>query len=656
MKDNPTISQVFIHPAIGFARVGDSPNEYFLAPEVAGQIKTEKDDFRDSQGRIKRQAVRFRLYGADAKGNVIKELTLADGDIQWEVHVANKKSQWYDFDLAFDIPAAKGEISGYKAVVSELRNKFITGKNRERLIIDPGSISIGGANTNADGSDQQYAFDKGTYYSPCAKNKKGDTPVYLGEVRTDQSGRLIFLGGRGHSASFANLPATTFANNETWHDDTSDGPVDAVIKLKDGRKLKAVGSWVITAPPDYAPSVQAFVTGHDLLVQTAIDMKAKKEPDMPSFFQDIYPILEKLPLNQWVNTTIYIEHGWGSPADLSDPRLIAKLSDPRPSAMPFRQSIFQQFRNPDYEVMQAEFLPPVYGDGVQSFANTDTDPRNFMALLPFQYNLLKLWAEGNFKRDRHVKPKPWNKMTAAEQANSLDIAALEETIGGPFHPGCEYTWPMRQTIMYKTAFRIKRRPNAPINFGPTLDSQKALAKGGPLDGSSPGDITRWMAVPWQTDTSSCLSGYIPMMGQYIPTFWPVRVPNDVLTEDSYQTVMNGSTSLAEKLAAFSHREKWLRGIIYSETNPGQFINNRAVGINKFIKEWSQVGIAVQKDGPKKVKELPSKIWVETGRSLPPPKKSKMSLKAVKTNREASIDIAATYNWMEDRAHDRKKRR
>ena len=400
---------------------------------------------------------------------------------------------------------------------------------------------------------------------------------------------------------------------------------------------------------------QAFVTGHDLLVQAAIDMGQKKEPTTPLFYNDIYPILEKLPLNQWVNTTIYIRHGWGSPSDWSDPRLVRQLSSTSSRAMQLRQSIFQQFRNPDYKKMQAELLPPIYGDGVQSFANTDTDPRNFMALLPFQYNLLRLWAEGNFKRDRPIKPKPWNKMTAAEQANSLDIAASEETIGGPFHPGCEFTWPMRVTMMYKSAFRIKRRPKAPINFGPTLDSQKALAKGGPLDGSSPGDITRWMAVPWQADTSSCLSGYIQMMGEYIPTFWPVRVPNDVLTEKSYNKLMKKSTSLAGKLAAFSHREKWLRGIIYSEAHPGQVISNRYVGVNKFISEWYKVGISVQKDGPKRVRELPNKMWVETGRSLPAPKAAKLSLKAAAVQQSASEEYTDSYNWMEERANQRKKR-
>jgi hypothetical protein len=45
------------------------------------------------------------------------------------------------------------------------------------------------------------------------------TQVYLGELRTDAGGRLLFLGGRGVSASQDGSPATDFANNDGWYDD-----------------------------------------------------------------------------------------------------------------------------------------------------------------------------------------------------------------------------------------------------------------------------------------------------------------------------------------------------------------------------------------------------------------------------------------------------
>ncbi|WP_406233034.1 LodA/GoxA family CTQ-dependent oxidase [Nocardia sp. NBC_01009] len=45
-----------IHPGIGVARVGNSPDEFFLGPEAPGIIPTNPEGpFKDAQGRMKRQ-------------------------------------------------------------------------------------------------------------------------------------------------------------------------------------------------------------------------------------------------------------------------------------------------------------------------------------------------------------------------------------------------------------------------------------------------------------------------------------------------------------------------------------------------------------------------------------------------------------------------
>jgi len=69
-----------IHPAVGIARVGDS-DEYFLGPEVVGQPSEPPGSYKDGAGRLRRQAARFRVYGYDARGAVVKELTLDDASI-----------------------------------------------------------------------------------------------------------------------------------------------------------------------------------------------------------------------------------------------------------------------------------------------------------------------------------------------------------------------------------------------------------------------------------------------------------------------------------------------------------------------------------------------------------------------------------------------
>ena len=100
-----SIVQARIHPAIGIARIGNS-DEYFIGPEVPHPTPPPPSGYRDASGRLKRQAAMFRIYGYDANGKVVAELTSTDATIEWTVHVANKKGAWYDFDAALDLPEA----------------------------------------------------------------------------------------------------------------------------------------------------------------------------------------------------------------------------------------------------------------------------------------------------------------------------------------------------------------------------------------------------------------------------------------------------------------------------------------------------------------------------------------------------------------------
>ncbi|MEO1385448.1 MAG: LodA/GoxA family CTQ-dependent oxidase, partial [Bacteroidota bacterium] len=103
------VHSVAIYPPIGVARVGNSPNEYFLGSIIPGIPAQDPDDFRDAQGRIKRQGAKYFIFGLDAEGNILGELNDSHGvKIDWRVDVANKKAAWYDFDIALDTPTAEG--------------------------------------------------------------------------------------------------------------------------------------------------------------------------------------------------------------------------------------------------------------------------------------------------------------------------------------------------------------------------------------------------------------------------------------------------------------------------------------------------------------------------------------------------------------------
>ena len=95
--------------------------------------------------------------------------------------------------------------------------------------------------------------------------------VYLGELRTDENGRLVFLPGRGVSASptgspiFNETDPNAFINADGWYDDACDGPVTAKVRIE-GREIPVEPAWVLSAPPNYAPDVIGVRTLYDLLV------------------------------------------------------------------------------------------------------------------------------------------------------------------------------------------------------------------------------------------------------------------------------------------------------------------------------------------------------------------------------------------------------
>ena len=62
-----------IHPAIGIARVGNSPDEFFIGPERIGEEPDPPGGFKDAQCRVKRQAARFRIFAHHDDGTVERD-------------------------------------------------------------------------------------------------------------------------------------------------------------------------------------------------------------------------------------------------------------------------------------------------------------------------------------------------------------------------------------------------------------------------------------------------------------------------------------------------------------------------------------------------------------------------------------------------------
>jgi len=154
-----------IHPGIGIARLGNSPEDFCISPEKPAALPIDCDaggnpllapdglsevtitKFKDAEGRIKRQAARFQIYVYDDESPEGRPLKLGDPvsgggnqgflvDVQWRVYLANKKATWYEF----------AQLDGEHGYAKDhpRRNANITASEaRQRLIIDPGPRNRG---------------------------------------------------------------------------------------------------------------------------------------------------------------------------------------------------------------------------------------------------------------------------------------------------------------------------------------------------------------------------------------------------------------------------------------------------------------------------------------------------------------------------------
>lgn len=252
-----------IHPAIGIARVGNSPDGFFIGPERVGEEPDPAGGFKDAQCRVKRQAARFRIF-AHHDDNTVEEITSAEADITWTVHLVNKKA------------ANPGRNNTEPAA---------------DLTIDPGTRTLNGPN-------QLRLFDTGQIKFSGAPAKT----VPLGEIRSDNENRLLVLGGFGNSGSPKGTALSgDFWATPDWYDDVSDGPVTATIKLHaDNSTPPVVGAWAIVAPPKFAPHQDNTITLYDRILQAMIDASLLTAPTKTSYTQDIYPILQRARDTKWV--------------------------------------------------------------------------------------------------------------------------------------------------------------------------------------------------------------------------------------------------------------------------------------------------------------------------------------------------------------------
>lgn len=633
-----------IHPAIGIARLGNTSDDFYLCPEQPGALpiacdemgreKKDKDgnlirvsSFKDSNdlSKIKKQGARFKIFAYDSDEDTVGEEIEKGGtynfiyqtvvtaprivqgkvtDIDWTVHLANKKASWYEFQ------ETNGE-HGY-APDHALRNPEVDQPDlRRQLIIDPGPLTV-----NLKNNSGAFAkFGSESKKNDNSKNKKVSYPqtfppsdIQPNPIETlgsllvneqDKNIRLIVLGGDGNSGSTKTPVITNYVNNNGWFDDISDGPVTARIEYTfidityDGDKkietpVKAVAdvqipAWVVVGYPRYVPEMEDMITMDEKMYDVFVrhmaydpqvfgvppfDKKsnspktqeefdiwrnaARYNPDYyPKFYKEIWSQLRRP--DDFKYTYIFDNFGGGDPhnrgtgGNLSKDALsVPPLNgdDPNARLRLFVLNIMRQTdQSNDYEVggffgtaNKPRLMPLLCGNNPL----TNTTPQKFLSMTETQLFFLKQWAKGKFVNEclewDEANPScstPWSLPPVT--GIGIDRGVLGNVIGGAFCPGGEMSWIIENPAIYMGPYRFKHADYIPGALSipqPIADIDGSTAPN-LKQGLEPGDITKYIGIPWQADFHECTDQDIDVTYRNWNNIYPDSVGDSVQEQIAY---------------------------------------------------------------------------------------------------------------------------
>lgn len=541
-----------------------------------------------------------------------------------------------------------------------------TDKNfRKELVNSPTAVTV----TSGNDSDQRkviagkFPFPAGHTLLSQVAIALETTPrdVNLGTVEYDE-GTLIFYPADGVSASLNPSDLNTdFADNSNWYDDICDGKVTARVTIgSETFELNNAdtSAWIATAPPDYAPQIQPLSTMYDLICGTA-------NKSYQTDFSLVFPVLYRLYRMQWVNLSDFLSPSFREVIDQLSPEEFKMLYSNAPEASPVRQKIFNLFRDPLYNYTNEPIIPsksktdianiglgtesikyPSYpGDGI----NYPGSPAQWFAIPPILYEELKKWRDGNFESlsgeytsmDALGMYYQSQYLEAAKDPSKSALlmtrAVLETLYGGGFHPGVELTWPMRHAQMYaensvtyeqvtagNSFFGLReiriasatKEEQAEIfynDFGFEMnadDISESLSPDSPkhwLWKTTPGDLTKWMGIPWQSDAGSCQKVFLD--SQYpIPAWWAANLPVDILTEESLVAMRNKQISPDMVQYLYANREPWLMttdiGFVGYHAEGG-YMN----GLINMVYQWKDISVVAARNA--NVAGVPQQVYVGT---------------------------------------------
>ncbi|WP_169120837.1 LodA/GoxA family CTQ-dependent oxidase [Aromatoleum anaerobium] len=173
------------------------------------------------------------------------------------------------------------------------------------------------------------------------------------------------------------------------------------------------------------------------------------------------------------------------------------------------------------------FMPPLSGD---EGTRVSGQVHSWLSLTYLQYARMKAWLQKDkgWGQSQTAKVEPHLLEDGSIHPSVLTRALLDRACGGAFFPGIEVTAIVRDPKLYAEAFRFDHN---------VLE---------------PGDVTKYMACPWQADFYECKDAW-----------WPAQRPDDVVHEDSFKKIFDefDEDALAGTFErALGERQPWARGV------------------------------------------------------------------------------------------------
>ena len=290
---------------------------------------------------------------------------------------------------------------------------------------------------------------------------------------------------------------------------------------------------------------------------------------------------------------------------------------------PGEENMFRFEGRPNSRLFRLPLMPLLCGDNPLS----NELPSKFLRLNDYQLFLLRQWAHGLFynevqkgwlSADGYNPFEPY-KSWVNKTARDLDRGVLLNMMGGSFCPGAEINWIIRNPSIYKEPYRLKADPEfytfrqtaaqANANALPEQDytsySGDDLSQDSDFEtGLQPGDLTKYMALPWQSDFNECTSQPIDVTYD----LW-----NNIYPDSEHDPWMKLDGMTWETLWWPAHRPLQVfeavgvtpsGGPVYQMVDWSKGVPGTPAGDLKMVTEWPRLGFVVRNPA---VSDEPSEV-------------------------------------------------